>query len=155
MERTRMATLDNAYTADPQQWRPARWVPLLFGFAAFILLPWTVLLAVSLPSTHAASHWDLTWTGFDALLAVQLIFVAIAALRRSPWLEGAATAAASLLVVDAWFDITTSSSRLELAASIAEAVCVELPVAGVCLLLARNAERVFARSVPSATAHGS
>jgi hypothetical protein len=43
--------------------------------------------------------------------------------------------------VDAWFDVLTSSTRAELAVSIAEAVLVELPLAVLCLLLARNAER--------------
>ena len=66
-------------------------------------------------------------------------------LRRSPWLEGTATAAATLLVVDAWFDIMTSSTHLELAIAIGEAVLIELPLAGLCYLLARDAERVLRR----------
>src|SRR5204862_8164636 len=71
--------------------------------------------------------------------------VALAAWRRSPWLEGAANAAATLLLVDAWFDILTSASHVELGVSIAEAAFVELPLAVICLLLARDAERVLAR----------
>jgi hypothetical protein len=64
---------------------------------------------------------------------------------RSPWLEGAATAAATLLFVDAWFDILTSSSRPELLVAIVEAALVELPLAVLCLLIARSAERRLAR----------
>ena len=86
-------------------------------------------------------HWDVAWGGFDIALALLLVGVALAAWRRSPWLEGAATAAATLLFVDAWFDILTSSGRGELIAAILEAALVELPIAVFCLLLARSVER--------------
>jgi hypothetical protein len=108
-----------------------------------VLVPWIVFLVRSLPSTHAAAHWDIAWAGFDVALALLLFAVAVAAWRRSPWLEGAATAAAALLLVDAWFDILTSSTHVELAVAIGEAVLVELPLALLCLLLARDAERVL------------
>lgn len=117
----------------------------MFALAGIVLVPWTVLLVRSLPSTHAAAHWDIAWAGFDVGLALLLLGVAISGWRRSPWLEGTATAAATLLVVDAWFDIMTSSTHLELAIAIGEAVLIELPLAGLCYLLARDAERVLRR----------
>jgi hypothetical protein len=113
----------------------------LFGLAALLLVPWVVLLVVSLPSAHRAAHWDIAWAGFDIALALLLLTVAVAAWRRSPWLVGAATATATLLFVDAWFDVLTSSTRAELVVSVGEAAFVELPLAIVCLLLARDAER--------------
>jgi hypothetical protein len=130
-------------------WRPARWVGPFFAVLAILLLPWIVLLAAWLPAHHASAHWDITWVGFDAVLSLLLISVAFAGWRRSPWLEGAATAAAAVLFADAWFDVTTSSSRVELFASTAEALLVELPLAVLCLLLARDAERVLARRLIS------
>jgi len=138
-------------------WRPAPWVVPFFALAGIVLVPWIVFLVRMLPSTHAAAHWDVAWAGFDVGLALLLLSVAVAAWRRSPWLEGAATAAAALLVVDAWFDILTSSSHLELVVAILEAALVELPLALLCLLLARNAERVLGRrlSAASETARGS
>jgi hypothetical protein len=45
------------------------------------------------------------------------------------------------LCVDAWFDVLTSSTRAEFLAATAEAAFVELPLAGLRLLLARTAER--------------
>jgi len=108
-----------------------------------LLVPWVVLLVVALPSTHQAAHWDIAWAGFDVALALLLLTVAVAAWRRSPWLEGAATATATLLFVDAWFDVLTSSTRAELFVSIGEAAFVELPLAVLCLLLARDAERML------------
>lgn len=113
----------------------------LFALAAVVLLPWIVLLAVTLPSTHRTDHWDVAWAGFDVMLAGLLLAVAITAWRRSTWLEGAASAAATLLFVDAWFDVLTSSTRAELVLALVEAVVVELPLAIVCLLVARSAKR--------------
>jgi hypothetical protein len=126
---------------EPSGWRPPRWVVPLFGLAALLLVPWVVLLVDALPSDHRAANWDIAWAGFDVALALLLLAVAVAAWRRSPWLEGAATATATLLFVDAWFDVLTSSSGAEFAVSIGEAAFVELPLAILCLLLARDAER--------------
>jgi hypothetical protein len=126
---------------EPAGWHPPRWVVPLFGLAALLLVPWVVLLVVALPSAHRAAHWDIAWAGFDVVLALLLLTVATAAWRRSPWLEGAATASATLLFVDAWFDVLTASTRTEFVVSIGEATFVELPLAILCLLLAREAER--------------
>src|SRR3989440_3368467 len=130
-----------AVMAEPAGWRPPRWVVPLFGLAALLLVPWVVLLVFALPSAHRAAHWDIAWAGFDVALALLLLAVAAAAWRRSAWLEGAATATATLLFVDAWFDVLTSSSRAELVVSVVEAAFVELPLAILCLLLARGAGR--------------
>ena len=127
----------------PGPWHPPRWVVPLFGLAALLLLPWVVLLVAALPSAHRAAHWDIAWAGFDVGLALLLLTVAVAAWRRSPWLEGAATATATLLLVDAWFDVLTSSTRAELVVAVTEAAFVELPLAVLCLLLARDTERRF------------
>jgi hypothetical protein len=122
-------------------WRPPGWVVPLFGLAALLLLPWVVLLVFALPSAHRSAHWDIAWAGFDVALALLLFAVAVAAWRRSPWLEGAATATATLLFVDAWFDVLTSSTKAEFVVSVVEAALVELPLAVLCLLLARDVER--------------
>ena len=135
------ATRASAELTEAAGWGPLPWVVPLFGLAALFLVPWVVLLVVELPSAHRAAHWDIAWAGFDVALALLLLAVAVAAWRRSPWLEGAATAAAALLFVDAWFDVLTSSTRAELVISVAEAVFVELPLAILCLLVARDAER--------------
>ena len=116
------------------------WIVALFGLASVLLLPTSVLLVALLPATHRSEHWDVAWAGFDVLLALLLLAVAVTAWRRSPWLEGAAAAAATLLFVDAWFDVLTASTQAELVLALVEAVLVVL-----CLLLARGAERQLVR----------
>jgi len=132
-------------TGELGQPRPPRWVVPLFGLGALVLVPWVALLVVVLPSAHRAAHWDVAWAGFDVALALLLLAVAAAAWRRSPWFEGAATAAATLLFVDAWFDVLTSSTQAELVVALVEAAFVEVPLAIICLLLARDAERRLPR----------
>ena len=107
-------------------------------------MPWVVLLVDLLPSTHRSAHWDVAWGGFDLALALLLVSVGVAAWRRSAWLEGAATAAATLLLVDGWFDVLTSSGNAELALALVMALFVEVPMALLCLYLARSAERRLA-----------
>lgn len=124
--------------------RALDWIGVLFAAAALVLVPWVVFLVRDLPSDHRSAHWDVAWGGFDIVLALLLVGVAVAAWRRSPWLEGASTAAATLLFVDAWFDILTSSSRGELITAIVEAAFVELPMAVFCVFLARSVERKLA-----------
>ena len=128
---------------EPGGWGAPGWVVPLFALAGLVLVPWIIVLVVALPSAHRAAHWDIAWAGFDVVLALLLLAVALAAWRRSPWLEGAATATATLLFVDAWFDVLTSSTRAEFVVALAEAAVVELPLAGVCLMLAHAAERVL------------
>ena len=119
------------------------WVVPLFALSAIVLVPTVVLLFVVLPSTHQSEHWDIAWSGFDVMLGLMLLAVAVTAWRSSPWLEAAAAAAATLLLVDAWFDVLTASTRSELVLALVEAVFVELPLALLCVWLARGAERFW------------
>ena len=122
--------------------RPPSWAVPVFAVAAMVLVPWVVFLVRMLPSAHHAAHWDVAWAGFDGALALVLLGLAVAAWRRSPWLQTFAAAAATMLVVDAWFDILTSSTRGELIVAVVEAVLVELPLAILSLYVARPRNRV-------------
>jgi hypothetical protein len=123
------------------EWRAPAWVVPMFALAAVVLVPWIVFLVRVLPSAETAEHWDIAWGGFDAALALLLLAVAAGTWRRAPWLERAATAAAALLVADAWFDVVTASTRTELVLAVVSAALVELPLAVLCLLLVRTAGR--------------
>ncbi|WP_323138670.1 hypothetical protein [Streptomyces mirabilis] len=60
-------------------------------------------------------------------------------LRRDPRRCLTATATAALLVVDAWFDVTTSRPGPGLATAVAMAVGAELAMAALCTVLAVRA----------------
>jgi hypothetical protein len=114
-----------------------RWAAFLLAALGVALLPWTLWLGVSLPSRKIAEHWDLAWAGFDLALAASLLATATALLRRSSYLRSFAAASAALLLTDAWFDILTAKPGRELWSAAALAVVGELPLAGLCLVLAR------------------
>jgi len=88
-----------------------RWVPPLLALTALVLVPWTIWLATTLPSHEVAEHWDVAWAGFDAMLAAALLATALSAWHDGRFLQACAACAGTLLVVDAWFDLLTSSGR--------------------------------------------
>ena len=121
------------------------WAAPLFIVAAVLLIPWIVYLGFELPERATSSHWDVAWVGFDAMEFIALALTGWLAYRRSTWVEVAATAAAVMLIVDAWFDVTTANSGWNLVQAIGLGVGLELPLAGVSLWLARHAELVRRR----------
>jgi hypothetical protein len=102
------------------------------------LAGWTIFLALTLPGVHAARHWDIAWVGFDAGLIVALGVTAWAAWFRRQVIVVAALVAATLLVCDAWFDVTTSWGSGDQALTLVTALLAELPLAGVLFWLARR-----------------
>jgi hypothetical protein len=104
------------------------------------MIPWVVVLARMLPSTIRAEHWPAAWAGLDGMEAVGLITTGVALIRRYRWLCLPAAVTSTLLVVDAWFDIITSAPGSAVVVAIAMAIFPELPMAGLCAVLAvRNA----------------
>ena len=68
------------------------------------------------------------------------------AFRRSRYLAPAASAAAALLVVDAWFDVLTTPARQRIE-SIGLAAFVELPLAAVCIWLSWHTQQLEERRI--------
>lgn len=130
----------------PDQVQVARWVAPAFIFCSVVLIPWIVYLGFSLPSREESSHYDIAWVGFDVLELLALGATGYLALRRSRFLALPSSCAATLLVVDAWFDVLTSP-RHELIQSIVLAVVIEIPLAVVCGWLSYHTERLADRRV--------
>ncbi len=116
--------------------RLPRWIfGVYFGLAA-ILIPWIGYLATVLPQRHLVHNWDLAWVGFDLILLIVVLGAAYLAWRHSHWVVLAASAAASLLVADAWFDVTTAKFGNDLTVALVMALLVELPLAAISLAIA-------------------
>lgn len=114
----------------------------MFVLLSILLIPWTIFIAVALPSRQLSPNYDLAWAGFDVFLCVGLAGTGYFALRRSRWLPVASAATAVMLFIDAWFDVVTSPSGRDLAAAITLAALVELPLAALCLYIARESQLV-------------
>jgi hypothetical protein len=122
-----------------------RLIPPFLGLVAIALVPWALWLTTALPSSQQAEHWDIAWGGLDLMLAAALLATAVSAWRRGPLVQACAAAAGTLLVVDAWFDLLTSSGR-DLTYAIVLAALCELPLAGVCLWIVIDSEHFYAQA---------
>jgi hypothetical protein len=105
---------------------------LLYFVSAIVLVPWTVLLFLTLPGRERAAHWDIAWGGFDALLIVVFTGCAVRILRLSPRSAIVTAVAGALLVTDAWFDVMLASTTEDLVVALLMAFLVELPMAALC-----------------------
>jgi hypothetical protein len=111
---------------------------LLLLAAALVLVPWSGWLVISLPCRYVSRHWGIAWAGFDGGLALALALTGLAALRRADWLDRAAVAAGTLLAADAWFDVLTSRGATAVTVAAIDALAIELPLALLCIWLART-----------------
>ena len=105
------------------------------------MFPWLVVLAMSLPGSARAAHWSVAWVGLDAMEGVGLLVTGWLLIRRDERYSQTAAITATLVLVDAWFDVTTASGPAVITA-VVMAVCVEIPAA---LLCATVAVRSFPR----------
>jgi hypothetical protein len=96
--------------------------------ACVSLAAWIIVLGLTLPRRYDATHWNLAWVGFDVALLIGLCATAWAAWRRRAVIVLFATATATLLLADVWFDVTTARSS-DLWVSALQAVLVEIPFA--------------------------
>jgi hypothetical protein len=112
-----------------------RWIATLVTVSAAVLLPWIAYLAISLPSTVSAQHWPLAWAGLDTAMAVGLAATGWLALRRDRRIAFCAASTATVLVMDAWFDVCTAPAGQPFAFALMD-MCVELGEAAACLVLA-------------------
>ncbi|MEV5754924.1 hypothetical protein AB0L00_44605 [Actinoallomurus sp. NPDC052308] len=98
------------------------------GIAALCLPPWIIYLHMTLPHHYTATHWPRTWMVFDSALVLSLSRTAYLSIcgrsTRTRW----STISATLLLCDAWFDVSTATAA-DLLVSVLMALLLELPLA--------------------------
>ena len=117
-----------------------------FALVAIAETGWTVYLAFTLPRHYVANHWDLAWVGLDVAQVLTLLLAAWAAWRRRAVLIVFACVSGTLLLVDAWFDVTTARYR-DIDQSL-WSLAVEVPLAAVMFWIAR---RIYRRLMVATT----
>jgi hypothetical protein len=136
---------------DIPEWvrRRARLLAWVYLIVAVGLIVWTAFLALSLPKENLEHHYRLTWTGFDLIEVLAICLTAYWAFRLDARVMYPATVVATLLVADAWFDITTSATATAATQALILALLVELPAAAFSLYVAhRVGRRVRERAYP-------
>ncbi|MFC4911504.1 hypothetical protein [Actinomadura gamaensis] len=102
------------------------------------LVPWTVLLAFTLPAHYEAGQWRIAWIGFDIALTLAIGGTALAAYRRLQVVVFGQIVCGTLLICDAWFDMMLSWGTHDFPLSLATALLGELPLAGLLFYAARH-----------------
>jgi hypothetical protein len=137
-ERAQMARILDEMIARPapDQRAPRRRLLVLVVTigGAIVLFPWVAYLSVTLPATATGGAWRTAWVGFDAILAVALGTAGWLVWYRRQLALVALAVAATLLVVDAWFDVSLSWGTSEQWGAVVTAAAVELPVAAVLII---------------------
>lgn len=151
-ERTRLLNALSELTREDPLDEPGnlkrRKVFMFLMVACYIwLIPWIFILAFTLPQRHTAAQWPAAWTGFDVLLLGALIFTGFVVWRRLQVAIAGMLITATLLICDAWFDVTLSWGSGEFALSVATALLGELPLAGLCFYVAHKLLRLTVHTV--------
>jgi hypothetical protein len=121
--------------------RRARRLAWAYLIVAAGLIVWTVFLALSLPKENLEHHFRLTWTGFDLIEVLAIYLTAHMAFRLDARVVFPATVVATLLVADAWFDVTTSTTAADATQALVLALLIELPAAAFSLYVAHRVVR--------------
>jgi hypothetical protein len=100
------------------------------------LLPWCVVLGMTLPASTFVPDWSLAWMGLDFAEAIAALLTAMLLRRGSPRASLPAMAGAGVLFADAWFDVCTSAAGLPRLLAVGEAGLLELPLAAAGIWLA-------------------
>lgn len=137
-----MAKLHKNHSNHNQSFLP-RGLLKFFAVAAFLLVPWAILLSQSLPSDHLARRWNFAWTGFDISLVVSLAVTAFLGLRKSGWVIVPAVIVGTLLLVDAWFDCLTAKQGWEYLVSLSSAAFIEIPMSAMAFWIAYRAGKHY------------
>jgi len=106
-----------------------RWAAAAYAVLAVAAAPWTLYVGLTLPSRHLSRHWDISWVGLDIAIGTLLVLNAIFSHIGSKWLVMTATATATLLFVDGWFDVMSARSGEPFLIAVVMALFIELPLA--------------------------
>jgi len=118
----------------------------LLTVAALAETAWTIYIGWRLPRHYVADHWYLAWVGLDVAQVVMLLCAAWAAWQRRALLILFASSAATLLLIDAWFDVTTAR-RGDFAQSLVMALVLEVPWSLILFWVARRTIKELSREI--------
>jgi hypothetical protein len=116
-----------------------RAVVLAFIIACCVILAaWIGLLAVTLPRSYQTGAWRGAWVGFDVAELAAFAATGWALWRRRQILIVCLVVLATLLCCDAWFDVVLDARTSGFWLSLLSALVIELPLAGLAVILARR-----------------
>jgi len=137
-----LAVLDMPRLSSPGSTR-RRKLFLLGTIVCCVLLAAQIgVLAVTLPRYYRTGDWHGAWVGFDVALLVTFAVTAWAAWRGRQVLIMCLIVLATLLLADAWFDVTLDVRTSGFMVSLLSALLIEIPLAVVAIIGARRLLRL-------------
>jgi hypothetical protein len=103
-----------------------------------VLAAWIGVLAVTLPRYFRAGDWRGAWVGFDVAELAAFVATAWAAWRGRQVLIICLVVLATLLLADAWFDVTLDVRTSGFVWSLLSALFIEIPLAVAAIVGARR-----------------
>jgi hypothetical protein len=112
-----------------------------------VLAGWIVILMLKLPRDYTARHWRGVWVGLDIVELIAFAVTAWASWRRRQILVFSMIFTGTLLMCDAWFDLTLDYGTSGFTMSVLSAVFTELPLAFLMFFGARRLLRLTVQMV--------
>jgi hypothetical protein len=112
-----------------------------------VLAGWIAILILTLPDRYTSSDWRAVWIGLDIAELIGLAAIGWAAWRQRQVLIFFMIMTGTLLVADAWFDMTLSYGSSDFTVSVVSAVLAEFPLAFILFEGARRLVRVTVQTV--------
>ena len=107
-----------------------------------VLAAWIGVLVVTLPRYYRSGDWRGAWVGFDIAELITFVATAWAAWRGRQLLIVCLYVLATLLLADAWFDVTLDVRTSGFVVSLLSAVFIEIPLAVIAIIGARRLLRL-------------
>jgi len=138
-----LAAIDLPYSAvDPRVQRRRQLGLILMTACCIGLACWIAYLLLTLPAHHRSSEWRTVWVGLDVAELLGFAAVAWAAWQQRQIIIFFMIMTGTLLVCDAWFDLTLDYGSRGFAISVLSAVFAEFPLAFIMFTSARRLARV-------------
>jgi hypothetical protein len=137
-----LAVLDMPRLANAGNNQRRRWFLIGTIACCVILAAWIGVLAVTLPRFYRAGDWRGAWVGFDLAELAAFTATAWAAWRGRQVLIMCLLVLATLLLADAWFDVTLDLRTSGFMWSLLSALLIEIPLAVAAILAARRLLRL-------------
>jgi hypothetical protein len=131
---------------DPRQARRRRLALIAMAAICVILAVWIAILATTLHRHFVVRHWPVVWVGLDVAELAAFAVTAWAAWRQRQIVIVLMIITGTLLLCDAWFDLTLDYGSRAFTTSIISAAFAEIPLA---LILFAAARRLIRLTVSS------
>ena len=132
---------------DPILRRRRRIALLVMTVCCVALAGWIAILVLTLPGRYTANNWRAVWVGLDIAELLGFAATAWAAWHERQILIFFMIITGTLLLCDAWFDLTLSYGSSGFTDSILSAVLAEFPLAFLMFAGARRLVRVTVQTL--------